>query len=423
MKLLFNMLAGAVASKSCADGLDKKHITTYLENWHKPYEIPTYYTNVHYSFLTLDKRPNPDSPHNAQWDGSALYESMAQADVLEVMKNVTPAWKNNYNWQKQSIDGAIALTKKQGQNFIWAVGGWSDLTKTVSRSQVQTLANEIVELLKIGGDGVDFDWEHLSDDATQSAQQRKNLANVFLTVRETLDAHGMSDKKIGYTTRFNAFWEDGNRPQGFKAFASDGEGLDIEREMNNLANKSLSDVIDWINIMMYDTSPTDLGGKSTGLALEQYKIVLDYFAQSEYKEKIIMGFEPGFQAAGGVWEGFKVDKQVVDYIAASDFGGVMFWAQNDQNKCNTVNCEPAGATTKENTEKIAQYTYNKFHAAGQTCRPRSVPTFVNLKQLMGQVPVFTPRSAEKYVAFDRINPVKGKKRIGAAKKPLAILLI
>jgi hypothetical protein len=59
-----------------------------------------------------------------------------------------------------------------------------------------------------------------------------------------------------------------------------------------------------------------------------------------------MGFEPGYQAAGGVWEGFKVDEQVVDYVADSEFGGVMFWALNDANTCTTINCSPKGATTK-----------------------------------------------------------------------------
>ena len=55
MKLLtFNMLAAAVASKSCANGANKKYITTYVENWNKPYSISPIYTNVHYSFLTLD---------------------------------------------------------------------------------------------------------------------------------------------------------------------------------------------------------------------------------------------------------------------------------------------------------------------------------------------------------------------------------
>lgn len=103
------------------------------------------------------------------------------------------------------------------------------------------------------------------------------MANVLLTVRESLDAANMTDKKVGYTTRFNAFWNETTRPKGFKVFASDGEGQDIENELQRLANKSLSDVVDWINIMMYDTAPTDIGGKPTGLALEQYLTVFDFF--------------------------------------------------------------------------------------------------------------------------------------------------
>ena len=80
----------------------------------------------------------------------------------------------------------------------------------------------------------------------------------------------MTDAKVGYTTRFNAFWDNDTRPAGFKVFASDGEGLSIDKEMKATAGKSLSDVVDWINIMMYDTAPTDIGGKPTGLELGQY---------------------------------------------------------------------------------------------------------------------------------------------------------
>jgi hypothetical protein len=65
MKVFFNMLAAAVATKSCADGKDKKFITTYLENWHKPYDIPDIYTNVHYSFISLDPHPQPWKPRTA----------------------------------------------------------------------------------------------------------------------------------------------------------------------------------------------------------------------------------------------------------------------------------------------------------------------------------------------------------------------
>lgn len=43
-----------------------------------------------------------------------------------------------------------------------------------------------------------------------------------------------------------------------------------------------------------------------------------------------MGFEPGSQAAGGVWEGLGVDQEVVDYIEVNNYGGIMFWAINER---------------------------------------------------------------------------------------------
>ena len=44
-----------------------------------------------------------------------------------------------------------------------------------------------------------------------------------------------------------------------------------------------------------------------------------------------MGFEPGYQAAGGIWEGMEVDKQVIDFIEDNNFGGIMFWSANNHN--------------------------------------------------------------------------------------------
>lgn len=162
--------------------VSSKVIGGYLENWHKPYTIPKHYTHVYYSFITLDPHPNPDKPHAIQWDGKAIYESMAQADVLKVMETTDPVWDNPYNWQKNSIDQAINTTKDNGQLFIWAIGGWSDLTKTVSDDQVESFVQVCVDLLKIAGDGIDFDWEHLSDDLDSDDQQdqTKTLANILL---------------------------------------------------------------------------------------------------------------------------------------------------------------------------------------------------------------------------------------------------
>jgi len=54
---------------------------------------------------------------------------------------------------------------------------------------------------------------------------------MFHKLRKALDAKGMTDKQIGWTTRFNAFTDDTNRPAGYLAFASDGEGIAIEAEL------------------------------------------------------------------------------------------------------------------------------------------------------------------------------------------------
>ena len=50
----------------------------------------------------------------------------------------------------------------KGGKFIWAIGGHSDLTKTLERDQIPSFVEKCVDLLRIAGDGIDFDWEHLS---------------------------------------------------------------------------------------------------------------------------------------------------------------------------------------------------------------------------------------------------------------------
>ena len=42
-----------------------------------------------------------------------------------------------------------------------------------------------------------------------------------------MDKAGLKDKEIGYTTRFNAFTDNSNRPNGWSTFSSDGEGTVI----------------------------------------------------------------------------------------------------------------------------------------------------------------------------------------------------
>jgi len=277
---------------------------------------------------------------------------MTAADVITVMTETDPTWDNPYDWQRVKIQAMIDECHASGRSFIWAIGGWSDLTRTISDDQIPTFVAYCVNLLQVAGDGIDFDWEHLSDNDDISTQQRAVLGKILPALRQALDDAGMSDKLLGYTTRFNAFWDDSTRPLGFSTFTTDGEGLDIAADLTEQGS-SFDQVVDWANIMLYDVPPADLGA-SGAFTLDTYKTVLGFFDQYVPKNKVVMGFEPGGQVAGGVWEGMEVDKEVIDYIDSSDHGGVMFWAINQP----ASSSEP-DEVTGENAQTLAQYALTK----------------------------------------------------------------
>ncbi|APC96610.1 glycoside hydrolase family 18 protein [Francisella frigiditurris] len=347
-------------------------ITGYWENW-KPAQQPQStdmgnpahystdiapYTHVVYSFLTLAKNPNPDNPSNTTWDGSAIYESMTAGDVLKFMREYpegTPNWERTDNWMRVRVDALIKATHDNNGKFIWAIGGWSDLQQTISTNQVDKLVSMIVDLLKISGDGVDFDWEHLHQLADGSKnpnaqQQTAVLAEVLLKLRQALDKAGLQDKQIGYTTRFNAFMAD-SKQYGFPGFNSDGEGLAIDNWLK-AHGSSLNNVVDFVNIMAYDVGPEYMPNGQTW-NMNIYKNVLSTFGAHVDSSKVVLGFEPGGQAAGGQWEGMAVDKQAIDYVANNGYGGSMFWAINQPPYNSTEN-------TGLNSDKLAKYSQDKF---------------------------------------------------------------
>ena len=335
----------------------------YWENWLGPLHpqgtdpnVPEYYAtdlhnfnHVYYSFLTLVKVPNPSDPPNVQWTGEAIYESMSGADVLTVMTKTDPEWDNPHNWQRKKNVAIIDQCHANNKKFIWAIGGWSDLKRTISDDQIQLFVTNCIDLLKITGDGIDFDWEHLSENADIKEQQRHVLGKIFPVLRTAMDENGLSDKLIGYTTRFNAFWGAGIPvPTNVTPFQSDGEGIDVNDALTN-SGSSFADAVDWANIMMYDVPPSSLGAPDNKFILDNYIQVLNYFETYVPKNKIVMGFEPGGQAAGGNWEGMDVDKQVIDYIKSNYYGGIMFWAINQP--------ASAGSTeiTGDNAQELAGY--------------------------------------------------------------------
>jgi len=201
-----------------------------------------------------------------------------------------------------------------------------DLQRTITDAQIPMLVDQVVALLKIGGDGVDFDWEHLStnSDPTINSQQRSVLGYMISALRKALDSNGMSDKHISYTTRWNCFWTSADAHLwGALTFDSDGECLDTFAAMSSTADVS------WVNLMMYDAGPGTAFVGQQYFNATTYKTVLQRGAAAIDKSKIIMGFEPGHQATDGIWEGFDIDMSVISYMKSEAYGGIMFWAANE----------------------------------------------------------------------------------------------
>ena len=362
-----------VIFKQVAPIEDGKKVIGYWENWKGAQQAPAgtttsdaaYYSNdikpythVMYSFLTLAKNPNSDNPSNTSWDGSAIYESMTASNVLDLMKKYpegTAEWARANNWQRVKIDALIKATHDNGSKFIWAIGGWSDLQQTIRVNQIDKFVDMVVDLLKVSGDGVDFDWEYLhqlaNGQANPNAQaQTEILAKTMLKLREALDTAGLQDKEIGYTTRFNAFMADSSK-YGFAGFNSDGEGLDINNWLK-ANDSSLNKVVNWNNIMAYDVGPDYMPNKQTW-NMNVYKDVLNTFSSWVNPSLVILGFEPGGQAAGGVWEGMEMSKQAIDYLAENNYGGSMFWAINQPPYLSTEN-------TGLNSNELADFSREKF---------------------------------------------------------------
>jgi hypothetical protein len=54
---------------------------------------------------------------------------------------------------------------------------------------------------------------------------------TFLKLRTGLDAIGLKDKLLGYSTKYDAFIDDDSRPDGFRPSSTDGEGIMIDNAL------------------------------------------------------------------------------------------------------------------------------------------------------------------------------------------------
>ena len=336
------------------------------------------YSNINYGFTFLTETPSPDqvscdstetsgSGPCPVWDGKAIYLAAAGKNGAQAITPDTTAPTPGIVSIMEA--GRMAKMHPDGpKRFKISLGGWSDFARmgdNATAAKVAKLAAKLV--LWTFADGVDLDFEHLTpysaiaDEfgpfstlvATLKTElettvksgwvQRANDAVVQLQADyaklepwQQMDMQPYYDTNIKYckeiaanavplfevtwTTRFNAFLPKGNpwnyllpdSPKPNVTFATDYEGDKIYPNVGRY--------LDAVNIMAYDAGNIKLN----------FTTIMDNFVRygSVPKSKIMIGFEPGEQAAGGTWEGLAMDTSVVQYAEANGYGGAFIWSGN-----------------------------------------------------------------------------------------------
>eukprot|EP00940_MAST-03C_sp_MAST-3C-sp2_P001703 g1703.t1 len=349
----------------------------YVENWVTDYQNPsedTYgaYDSLFYSFLTLDKTPNVQSPRAMYWDGLALYDSMTQTDINVVMKD-DPTQYDTY-WHRQNIKGLMDWCSQTHKKFIWAIGGWSDLLYTIRDDQIDLFVEQVVTLLtNYGGDGVDLDWEHVSHEkfgnTTIYEQQRQIVGKTIAALRLAFDANpALNHMEIVYTPRYNAFFSHMTSTMfHHNEFATDGEGLDVVDTVDQLyPDGGFHWAVDYVHLMMYDIAANEAFHDTNSPVFERQHY--DAVVQSAYdagvdSSMIVMGYSPGKQAHTGVWGGLNHTRDTMENLQGC-VGGSMFWASNDNGQLSSNS-----STMGENCATLAHWAVETFptHRINETC--------------------------------------------------------
>jgi hypothetical protein len=350
------------------------------------------------------------------WDGKAIYVAkMSTAGSVLVSDSIPKSDPNSCTSSSYlgSSPGLVSISEicrliRQGastkglppKRCQLSLGGWSDYAAIGKPENIDKIAKFIGKATRYGFlDGVDLDFEHLTPFEELYPGEFDRFTALINAIRKEFDtivadpvayydmarAHlawfnctklalpsnqqspyydsnikYMQDilanpvpprLEISWTTRFNAFLPEGDpynylmpdSPVPEDNFATDNEGL--------LIWPAVESATDNINIMAYD------GGSSAGPLKLNFTMVLDNYERygRVKREKITMGFEPGEQMGGGEWEGEAYDREVVDYMYAQGYGGVMIWP---------INCDPAlFPDSTVYCPRLAEYSFDELDPA------------------------------------------------------------
>jgi len=346
----------------------------------------TNYTTVNYGFTFLTETPNPDQVDCGTcpvWDGKGIY--IANYNQWKTKAAVVTSSNDNLvtpNSGQVSISEACRLARMgpydTPKRCSIALGGWSDWARLATVENAENLGKLIGKMvLSTFADGIDLDFEHLTpfsgfsgdDEFTAFAALIKAIRTEFDTIPngfqglaserikwlndtynklpnwekaqgqyfpanvqymqdiiDNIDKNGVPKLVISWTTRFNAFLPEDNpwnyllpdSPVPSENFATDNEGAKFWNDV--------VDDVDKVNIMAYDA-----GSDAGPLKLNFTQILLNFVDGGVPSEKINIGFEPGTQAASGVWEGLEYDVGLTKFVKDNNYGGSMVWAINDGN--------------------------------------------------------------------------------------------
>jgi len=337
------------------------------------------YTSLNYGFSFFTKNPDPDQVGCGtegaegpcpEWDGENIYlAKSSKQDSIAINSGTT------IDKPTSSIVGISEVVRMgrmhpDGPKRVKIVlGGWSDYARLASAANGVKAAKLYGKFVaQTFADGVDIDMEHLTPynkmgeeweglisfitqlrieldgvaknwasnaKAKKASMQstydsleswkKTNVKQYYQTNLNYLDeviANPVPYLEISWTTRFNAFLPADNVWNYLTAdsivptenYESDNEGLQLWPRAGEF--------IDTINIMAYDAG---------GIGINMETVLKNFVAISgdpKIAGKINIGFEPGEQAAGGVWEGLEADLKFAKFAVDNGYGGAMVWAAN-----------------------------------------------------------------------------------------------